>query len=140
MTFFVLATGQSSVWLTVDQRLSSLNGPKRTDDGVKLLSFDGLDGAGLMGYAGLGKTARGMQPSEWMAGMLRGHKMTVQSAVNLVARGVSEQVGRHLPPNSMHSIGIAAIVDGLPELHAVSLVDGNTIAPRLHVKLSLIHI
>ena len=75
MTFALAATSKKAIWMCADRRISfETRAPK--DDGRKLLRLDAADGFALLGYSGLGITALGTEPSDWMSNVLRGRDFT----------------------------------------------------------------
>lgn len=71
MTLIMAVTGPESIWLLADRRLSYADhSPK--DDARKVMFLESTDGAAILGYAGLGATARGTEPADWMSAVLRG--------------------------------------------------------------------
>jgi hypothetical protein len=95
MTLVLAANGSRSIWLLTDRRLSAPG--KRSSDGArKVLLLETTDAVALLGYAGLGSTPRGTEPSDWMARVLRGRNgLTLDASLGLLA-GVAQ---RELPPH-----------------------------------------
>lgn len=71
MTLVLTVTGRESVWLVADRRLSYI-GNRYRDDARKVMFLDTTDGVAILGYAGLGTTALGTEPADWMSAVLRG--------------------------------------------------------------------
>ena len=71
MTFILAVRGPKSIWLLADRRLS-YEGRLPKDDACKVMFLETTDGVAILGYAGLGATARGTEPSDWMSAVLRG--------------------------------------------------------------------
>ena len=80
MTLVVAVTGSKSIWLLTDRRLSF---PSRAakDDARKMLLLETTDGTALLGYAGLGATALGTEPGDWMARVLRGRNHPLEQSL-----------------------------------------------------------
>lgn len=95
MTFVLARTGEKSIWLMADTRLTASSGASFHDDGVKLLALDVPEGPCLIGYAGLGSTSAGTQPSEWMARVLTGVNLTLEQSIDTIARAMTEQFPQH---------------------------------------------
>lgn len=115
MTLVLSVHGRDTLWLVVDRRLSY--GPRRppTDDAVKVASLGALDGAGLLAYAGLGATAKGTQPSQWMSMVLRGRAgLSFEESLGVLADAATRELPRILIdlPGNRHSIIAPAFVDG----------------------------
>lgn len=70
MTLIVTVNGLKSIWLLADRRLSS-KGRKPKEDGRKVMLLETQDGVAILGYAGLGETAAGTEPADWMSKVLR---------------------------------------------------------------------
>jgi len=94
VTFVLTICGKKSIWMMADQRLSK---PPRvvSDNASKILSLETLDGVALVGYSGLGATAKGTEPSEWMARVLRGQNLTLIDSVDEIVRAMNSQFPRH---------------------------------------------
>ena len=95
MTFVLSRCGDKSIWLMADTRLTAGDGSSFRDDGTKLLTLDTTDATCLIGYAGLGATAAGTQPSEWMARCLTGINVPLEHAVDTIARVMTEKFPQH---------------------------------------------
>ena len=93
MTLIVTVNGPEAIWLVADRRLTGRRGPIR-DDARKLMFLETDDGVAILGYAGLGATARGTEPADWMSAVLR---------------GMGKSTSRLLPksPESVHIVGRA---------------------------------
>ncbi len=77
MTLIVTVNGPETVWLLADRRFSGPRGVHR-DDATKILTLEATDGVALIGYAGLGATAQGTEPANWMSAVLRGRNLTIE--------------------------------------------------------------
>lgn len=96
LTFFIGITGYRSIWMMADRRLSSGARVIR-DDAIKLFLLDGADNAsGILTYAGLGATSRGNQPSDWMARVLRGMRLTFEDSMTVLRDAIAREVPPHL--------------------------------------------
>jgi hypothetical protein len=140
MTLVVGITGRKSVWLLTDRRLSA-KGKVVRDDAIKAVSLKFGSDIALLGYAGLGATKRGIQPSDWIAGLLRGRKLPLEESLVTIGRAVAAQVPRHLAaggyfgPNA-HSIVAPAIVDGRSAMFSIHLdvrADRSDVRVHRHV-------
>jgi hypothetical protein len=115
---FGVATAES-IWLLADRRLTRGNKTYR-DDSIKMVVLDALDGVALLGYAGLGETPGGTEPSEWMSRVLRGRRLAVERSLEVLAGAASEQLPKHLK-ESGHVIASVAIVDGQPRVYTIEV-------------------
>jgi len=99
MTLVVTVNGPEAIWLLADRRLnrrlSGRSGPIK-DDARKLMFLETDDGVAILGYAGLGATALGTEPADWMSAVLRGRRLSVEASLSVLA----EAVKRQLPPSS----------------------------------------
>ena len=96
MTLVYAAQTKRSVWLMTDRRLSYGDSKRAPhDDGVKQCHIYTEDGIVMLGYAGLGKTSVGIQPSTWMAGIFNGLKGTVPEHLELLKLRMLEQLPKH---------------------------------------------
>lgn len=114
-------------------RLSSAQG--FTDDGIKTFYFDGSDGQGMMGYAGLGRTATSRQPSDWMKDQLVGRAgLTTENYIGIVAEAAKAQLPIHLQklPHSVqsHNILAPAIVNRKPRIYHIGVSTTSYIYTR----------
>jgi hypothetical protein len=97
------------------------------DDARKILFLETTDGLALLGYAGLGETAKGMEPSDWMANVLRGRNLPLEHSISVVTDAVKARLPQHLDslPGSgtrVHSILIPAFQNGEPRIYTIDLV------------------
>jgi hypothetical protein len=135
MTLALVALGENSIWAMAD-RMLSFEGKTRTD-AIKLAEFQGDDGVAVIAYAGLGETAAGMQPSQWITNVLRGYKpIAIEQGLTVLA----EATFKNLAPNLLdlpqktgrsHAFLIAAHINKKPQLF--------TIEVELNAEGSLVH-
>jgi hypothetical protein len=88
--------------------------------------LDTRDGVAILGYAGLGKTSAGMEPSEWMSNCLRGRKnLTLEASLSVLAKAMEAELPRHLKgaPTGLahHVLVVPAFVNGEPRLYTLQL-------------------
>jgi len=122
MTLVIAVTTEKSIWLLTDRRLSYL---KRTpkDDARKLLILTTTDGCALLGYAGLGATAKGTEPGDWMQGVLRGRNLPLETSLKVIAAKVKEKLPQHIAQRlAAHHIIIPAFLNGESRLYSIDLV------------------
>lgn len=116
VTLVLSVHSRDTLWLLVDRRLSYGGRRRPIDDAVKVMDLETTDGRGLLGYAGLGATSRGTQPSEWMSAVLRGHGgLTFEQALGILSDAANRQLPRHLasfpdPRQRTHAIIVPAFV------------------------------
>lgn len=125
MTLVLTANTPDSIWMLADTRLSRA-GRRPREDGMKIMCLETIDGVGLLGYAGLGSTAAGTQPSHWMSAVLRGRNLPMEQSLSVIADALRRQLPRHLHglPRSIHAghnILAQCIIDGLPKLFSIDL-------------------
>lgn len=124
MTLVVSLQGRRSVWLVCDRRLSFARRAP-IDYARKVVHLDASDGRAIMAYAGLGRTAGGTEPSDWICGVLRNTgPLSVEDAVSRVADAAKRVLPPHLqtmPGLPFHAFLITAIVSGRPVLYDISM-------------------
>lgn len=117
MTVVLSVFSRYTLWVLADRRLSY--GPTRppVDNGMKIMGLETHDGRGILAYAGLGATAQGTQPSEWMSNVLRGRGgLTFEQSLGVLANAATVQLPKHLArmlPVGAHFILIAAFIRGV---------------------------
>jgi hypothetical protein len=126
MTLVLTVTGGESIWLLADRRLSYA-GRAPKDDARKVMVLDTTDGTAILGYAGLGATALGTQPADWMSAVLRGQNLPLEQALGVLADAMQRQLPKHLlklSKNSLaaHAIYITAFLGNEPRLYTIELV------------------
>jgi hypothetical protein len=116
MTLIMSVHGRHTVWLVADRRLSYGIRRRPVDDAVKVLVLETQDGVGLLGYAGLGATGVGTQPSDWMSAVLRGRPgLSFEQALGVLADASTRELPKHLIrlPGGGHSIVCAAFLSNI---------------------------
>ncbi len=136
MTLVFSVQSRNTAWVVVDRRLSYGRRRPPRDTAVKVMNLETIDGVGLLAYAGLGATPRGMQPSDWMSAVLRGRAgLTFEQALGVLSAVANKELPRHLVrtpgrPDSVsaHSIIVPAFIDGVgPRLYTIdNVVDRRT--------------
>jgi hypothetical protein len=111
--------------MLADRRLTYGNGRVK-DNARKIFSLDTKDGKALLGYAGLGSTAMGNEPSDWMANTLRGLNLPLEEALNVLAAAAKKALPPHLRKLSFadsfsHNIVIPAFINGHPRIYSIDL-------------------
>lgn len=125
MTLILTVNGPKSIWLLADRRLS-YKGRKPKDDARKVMFLETTDGVSILGYAGLGATALGTEPSDWMSKVLRGRKLPLEQSIGVLADAMQKQIPRHLvkmslPGDPAHSVVIPAFLENQVRLYTIDL-------------------
>jgi hypothetical protein len=125
MTLVLSVTSPETLWFVADRRLSA-PGCAPKDDARKMLILEADDGVALLGYAGLGATALGTEPADWMSNVLRGRKLSIEQSLDVLA----DAANRHLPPHLVrlrgpsapaHTILASTFVGGEPRVYTIDL-------------------
>jgi hypothetical protein len=95
MTFVLTINTHESIWMLTDRRLSAHGRPHK-DDARKTMFLETTDGIAILGYAGLGATAAGSEPADWMSAVLRGRRLTLEQALGVLANAMSREFPPHL--------------------------------------------
>jgi hypothetical protein len=127
MTLIVSVMSNETIWLLADRRLSC-TGRQPKDDARKIMFLESTDGVAILGYAGLGATARGTEPSDWMSSVLRGRNMTVETSLNVLAKAAKEQLPRHMRQIPGHNIIVPAFVNNDPRLYTIDVMPARDTA------------
>jgi hypothetical protein len=126
MTLILAINGKESIWLLADRRLSSKSRPVK-DDARKVMFLETSDGTAILGYAGLGATSLGTEPSDWMSAVLRGRNLPLEHCLGILAEALKNQLPRHMikiPRNIAlaHNVVITAFVNNQVRLYTIDLV------------------
>ncbi len=117
MTLVLSVHGRRTLWVVADRRLSYDGTREPRDDAIKLMELSATDGIGIIGYAGLGSTGRGTQPSEWMSAVLRGRgELSFMHSLQALANAATKELPRHLRSTSTpttHTILASAFLRGV---------------------------
>ena len=95
VTAIVTVNGPDTIWVVADRRLSS-QGRAVSDVARKLTFLEATDGVAILGYCGLGATALGTEPADWMSAVLRGRKLPLEQCLNVLSEAVKVQIPGHL--------------------------------------------
>ena len=128
MTLVLSVHSRDMIWLVVDRRLSYGKRRQPVDDAIKVVNLETNDGIALLAYAGLGATALGTQPSDWMSAVLRGRGgLTMDQALGVLAGAATRELPKHLIriPGRAHSILVPAFI--------------NNVGPRIYTIDNFIH-
>jgi hypothetical protein len=125
MTLILTVNGPETIWMLADRRLSYPDRPPK-DDGRKLMFLDTKDGGAILGYAGLGATAKGTEPADWMSAVLRGHNLPLERSLEVLATAFQKQLPKHLLRMSStiepsHSVYIPAILNGEVRFYIIDI-------------------
>jgi hypothetical protein len=125
VTLVLAATSTDSIWLAADRRLSG-EGRAPKDDGRKIMLLETDDGKAILGYAGLGATALGTEPADWMSTVLRGRRLPLELSLSVLAEAIKKRLPPHLvrfPRNKVaaHSVIVPALVKNEPRFYSIDL-------------------
>lgn len=125
MTLVVTVNGYESIWLLADRRLSSTARAPR-DDARKMMFLETLDGVAILGYAGLGATASGTEPADWMSAVLRGRNLPLEHSLHVLAEAMKKQFPRHMVTMPVdggpaHNVIVTAFLGNEPMFYTIDL-------------------
>jgi hypothetical protein len=127
LTLILTVNGPETIWVLADRRLS-YNGRPPKDDARKVMFLEtNDDGVAILGYAGLGATARGTEPADWMSAVLRGRNVPLEEALGKLADALKAQFPRHMLQihknfRAAHTVLIPAFLNGEARLYSIDLV------------------
>jgi hypothetical protein len=129
MSLILTVNGRESIWMLADRRLSYRGRPAK-EDGRKIMFLETTDGVAILGYAGLGATAKGTEPADWMSAVLRGRNFPLEQSLGELAGAMQRQFPRHLLrfPRDVpagHNIVIPSFVNGEVRLYTIDLAFGH---------------
>jgi hypothetical protein len=84
------------------------------------------DGVAILGYAGLGATARGTEPSDWMSAVLRGTSFSLEQSLGALAEAMKRQFPPHMvgmlgDGGPSHTVLVPAFLGREPRLYTIGL-------------------
>lgn len=125
MTLILSVQGRESIWFLADRRLSYV-GRDPKDDARKFMLLDTTDGTAILGYAGLGATALGTEPADWMSAVLRGRNLPLEQSLNELAETLKKQLPRHMlqmpgPNPPTHNVVVTAFINDEVRLYSIDL-------------------
>lgn len=125
MTLVVTVNGPETIWMLADRRLTRGNAVAR-DDARKIACLETKDGVGLLGYAGLGATASGTEPSEWICAVLRSRNLLFERSLDVIAKAMKEQFPPHLiglsqRAGNSHAMLVSAFVGSEARLYGIGM-------------------
>lgn len=126
MTLVITVNGPETIWLLADRRLSR-KGRKPQDDARKVMFLETIDGVAILGYAGLGATAFGTEPSDWMSNVLRGRNLPLEHSLDVIAEAMTRQLPKHMIQKSgsdipTHDVVITALLKDRVRLYTICLL------------------
>jgi hypothetical protein len=121
VTLVVTVNGPDSIWLLADRRLSRGGRPLK-DDACKIMFIETTDGVAILGYAGLGATACGTEPSDWMSAVLRGRNLPLEQSLGVLAEAMKQQLPPHMIQIPGHNLLVPAFLGKEARLYAIDLV------------------
>ncbi|WP_144006973.1 hypothetical protein [Pelomonas sp. KK5] len=85
------------------------------------------DSVAMLGYAGLGCTAGGTEPADWMNAVLRGRSLPLELYLGELAGALQRQFPPHLRQlpikfGAAHSVVVSAFLNGEPRLYSIDIV------------------
>jgi hypothetical protein len=95
VTLVLTVNGYESIWMLADRRLSSKARVVK-EDARKMMILETTDGTAILGYAGLGATAHGTEPSDRMSSVLRGRNFSLEQSLGVLAEAMKKQFPRHM--------------------------------------------
>lgn len=123
MTLVVAVTAEKSIWMMTDRRITFRH-KNAKDNARKVMCLETTDGVAFLGYAGLGCTALGTEPSVWMSNVLRGMNLQLEQSLAIIAKVALEQIPKHLtslPNSALHNVIIPAFHNGKPKLYTIDI-------------------
>lgn len=126
MTLVVTVNGPETIWLLADRRLTS-RGRVLRDDARKVMFLETPDGVAILGYAGLGATAAGTEPADWMSSVLRGRKLPLERSLGVLADAMKRQLPRHMlripgQESPAHNVLVPAFLENDVRLYTIDMV------------------
>jgi hypothetical protein len=122
MTLVIAVTAKDTIWLATDRRLSA--GKKVvTDLARKSVMLETTDGVAMLGYAGLGRTAGGTEPSDWIGRVLRGRNWPLEQALGAVSEAMQREMPHHLHPKQLnsHHFLVPSFIGNQSRLYSIEL-------------------
>ena len=91
-----------------------------------MMFLETTDGVAILGYAGLGATARRTEPADWMGAVLRGRNFPLEAALAALANAMKDQLPRHLRQMPVggtlsHQVIIPAFLGSEPQLYSIDM-------------------
>jgi hypothetical protein len=81
------------------------------------------DGVAILAYAGLGVTALGTEPADWMSAVLRGRNLPLEQSLAVLAEAMKKELPRHMEGlTPVHNVIVPAFLGTEPRLYTIDLV------------------
>ena len=85
-----------------------------------------VDGVAILAYAGLGATARGTEPADWMSAVLRNRNWPIEPSLRILATALKREFPPHLRDlrgvdGPQHNVVVAAFVEEEARLYSIDL-------------------
>lgn len=109
MTLIASVNGPNTIWLLADRRITWPDRPPK-EDAQKVMFLRTGDGLAILGYAGLGVTANGTEPSSWMHAVLDKRGLPLAESLSVLAKAIEREFPPHLaqlPPGRRSHIIVA---------------------------------
>jgi hypothetical protein len=133
VTLVVTVNGPETIWLLADRRLTFKSRPPK-DDARKVMFLETTDAVAILGYAGLGATALGTEPADWMSAVLRGRNLPLEQSLAVLAEAMKKELPRHMVGlTPVHNMIVPAFLGTEPRVYTIDLVfapDGKSYAFR----------
>lgn len=120
MTVIISVIGREAIWLAADRRLSR-NGLPVKEDATKVTLLETMDGRAILGYAGIGLTQGGVEPSDWLGAILRGRNCKLDHAMNFVKAAFESELPRFFRARQIpcHHLLTPCFIEGRPWLYVL---------------------
>jgi hypothetical protein len=128
MTLIVGLTSKETIWLMGDRRLTTAKGKIHSEEAIKLMEIETMQNdIALIGYAGLGATAKGREISDWMNSALRGRNLPLEDLLRILANVIKDQLPKYLSrfknlDRFQHNVVIPAFHNNHAQLYSIDLV------------------
>ncbi len=128
MTLVLTVNGPETIWVLVDRRLTC-RGRALKENARKIMFLETSDGVAILAYTGLGATAVGTEPADWMSSVLRGHRRTLLQSLGALARALKRELPAHVvgvPGRGAfgHSVVVPAFLDNEIGLYSIDMAFG----------------
>jgi hypothetical protein len=125
MTLVLSLVGPESVWTVADRRLTD-RGRVVREDARKLMFLEASNDVAILGYAGLGATARGTEPAGWMSSVLRGRNWPIEQSLTALAEALKRELPPHLAglrvqQGPAHNVIVSAFVNDEARIYTIDL-------------------
>lgn len=121
MTLVLALRGRTTIWMLADRRLTA--GQRIvSDSATKLVRLESDGHKAIIGYAGLGATAAGTQPSEWMNNVFRGRRGPLEHLLGILAEAGLNELPKHIEAGKFNHTAIAvALKNRVPVTYGVGV-------------------